>query len=129
MPYAPLPLPRPQTAPFSRRFAGFSAGRLQGPMPPPLGHAPEPECVTECPKPSPLLKELPVAVTTNPYPEHGTRSTGIPHLLFCSSSTVEPVVAGLLSDVVLVLMNTGPRGVLAGALWNVVMYEDIVAAA
>jgi hypothetical protein len=33
-------------------------------MPPPLGHAPEPEN----PKPSPLPKELPVAVTNNPYP-------------------------------------------------------------
>jgi hypothetical protein len=59
------PPPRPQTAPFSRRFAGFSAGRLQGPMPPPLGHAPQPEC----PDPSPLLKELPVAVITNPFPK------------------------------------------------------------
>jgi hypothetical protein len=36
-PMHPPPLPRPQAAMFSRRFAGFAARRLQGPMPPPLG--------------------------------------------------------------------------------------------
>ena len=47
----PPPLPRPQTALFLSRFAAFVAGRLQGQ------------------KPHPLLKELPVAVTNDLYPQ------------------------------------------------------------
>ena len=59
----PPPLPRPQNALFSRRFAGFAAGRLQGPMPPTMG-----ACSGMPQATPPLLKKVPVSVSTNPCP-------------------------------------------------------------
>jgi hypothetical protein len=60
----PPPFQGPQLPYFQGVLQALQQAVCNAQCPHPWGHAPEPEC----PKPSPLLKELHLAVTNNLYP-------------------------------------------------------------